>query len=400
MGSVRQAPTQRLARRRRQTRRRQLRRFALALFAALLVPVVYSYVTTMAQPSSLPLSVRSVEWIRANHGAWLVDTVEHYWYTWTAPAPGGPTLKSLPAVGLVRRPSVQPRQRPRVHTTAYEPARIVPVLRPGLPGEGVWHAAGPSVYGRPPLLVTTFRPDRTYPRIVAYVAWVDHTRTQLALYPGRYEPPGASPRGPMEVPPGERGRLVATFNSGFTYGDGHGGFGVDGRTATTLQRGMGTVVAYRDGHVDVTSWHAGPSLPRWLVLARQNLPLIVDRGRPSPLLNDSSQWGNTLGNAVRVWRSGIGIDRHGNLIYAAADFQTAPTLASIFVHVGAVRAIELDINPEWPTFNTYGAWGAGQPSKLVPNDQQSVERYLVPDDRDFFAVYRRGPTHSPAVPFR
>ena len=135
-------------------------------------------------------------------------------------------------------------------------------------------------------------------------------------------------------------------------------------------------------------------------LARQNLPLIVDHGRPSPLLNESSQWGDTLGNAVRVWRSGIGVDRHGNLIYAAADLQTAPTLAAIFVHVGAVRAIELDINPEWPSFNTYGAWGAREPFKLVPNDQQSAERYLVPDDRDFFAVYRRVPGRSLAVPFR
>jgi hypothetical protein len=180
------------------------------------------------------------------------------------------------------------------------------------------------------VLVTTFRSDPSYPRVVAYVAWIDHTRTQLGLYPGRYEPPGASPRGPMEVPAGQRYRLVATFNSGFTYGDGHGGFAVDGQTATSLRAGDGTLVAYRDGHVDVTTWRGGPSLPRWLVLARQNLPLIVDRGRPNPLLYDSNQfWGYTLGNAVRVWRSGVGIDRYGNIIYAAADLQTAGSIADL-----------------------------------------------------------------------
>ena len=65
-----------------------------------------------------------------------------------------------------------------------------------------------------------------------------------------------------------------------------------------------------------------------------------------------------------------------------------------------MRAIELDINPEWPSFNAYGAWGAREPFKLVPNDQQSADRYLVPDDRDFFAVYRRVPGRSLAVPFR
>jgi hypothetical protein len=204
----------------------------------------------------------------------------------------------------------------------------------------------------------------------------------------------------MEVPVAERSRLIATFNSGFTYNDGHGGFAVDGRTATPLRRGIGTLIAYRDGRVDIGTWNGGASPPSRVVLARQNLPLIVDRGRPSPLLNDSNQWGDTLGNAVRVWRSGIGIDRHGNLIYAAADLQTAPTLAALLMHVGAVRAIELDINPEWPSFNVYGAWGARYPVKLVPNDQQPADRYLTPDDRDFFAVYRRDPGRSPAVPFR
>lgn len=363
-----------------------------------LAPVVYSYVTTMSQPSSLPLSVRSIEWVRANHGAWLVDTVEHYWYSWTAPSPGGPPLKALPVVGIAAK-----KQRPRRRSTtvpSYRPPRIAPVLRPALPGEGIWQATGWTVRGRPPLLVTTFRPDPVYPRVVAYVAWIDHTRTQLGLYPGRYEPPGASPRGPMEVPFGQRYRLLATFNSGFTYVDGHGGFAVDGQAVKPLQDGVGTVVAYRDGHVDIVRWRGRSTIPPWLVLARQNLPLIVDRGRPNPTLDESSRWGNTLGSAVRVWRSGLGIDRHGNLIYAAADLQTVKTLAALLIHAGAVRAIELDINPEWPSFITYSSPGGRDPIKLVPNYQQPATRYLSPDDRDFFAVYTRVAGATRSVPFR
>ena len=65
------------------------------------------------------------------------------------------------------------------------------------------------------------------------------------------------------------------------------------------------------------------------------------------------------------------------------------SLAQILVHAGAVRAMELDINAEWPSFNSYGRRGGGDPRQLVPNTQQSATRYLVPDDRDFFAVYRR-----------
>ena len=362
----------------------------------LLTPVLYSYVSTMSQPSSLPLSVRTVEWIRVNHGAWLVDTVEHYWYSWNAPAPGGPALKALPRVGA-GLPAVHRVAR---HEHAYRPPRIVPLIGPALPSEGVWNPTGRLVAGSPGVLVTTFRPDRSYPRIVAYVAWIDHTRTQLALYPGRYEPPGASPRGPMEVPPGQRRRLLATFNSGFTYNDGHGGFAVDGQTVTPLRQGIGTVVESLGGSVDVRSWCCGPRLPRSLVLARQNLPLIVDHGRPNPLLSNGSLWGSTLGNAVRVWRSALGVDRRGNLVYAAADLQTAQTLAALMIHAGAVRAMELDINPEWPSFNLYAAPGGVGAVKLVPNDQQSATRYLVPDDRDFFAVYGRDFHASATVPFR
>ena len=84
------------ARRRRRRRRLGLLLIVVALFA----PVVYSYTSTMLQPSSLPLGVRSVEWLRNHHGNWLVDEVESIYYGWKAPKKGGAELKSLPAVGL------------------------------------------------------------------------------------------------------------------------------------------------------------------------------------------------------------------------------------------------------------------------------------------------------------
>jgi hypothetical protein len=148
------------------------------------------------------------------------------------------------------------------------------------------------------------------------------------------------------------------------------------------------------------TWRGAAAPGRGIVLARQNLPLIVSGGRPSPALSIGSEWGATLGNAVRVWRSGVGVDRRGNLIYAAANYQTVGTLASILIHAGAVRAMELDINAQWPSFITYARGGARDASKLVPNYQQSASRYLAPDDRDFFAVYRRVPRGSSLVPFK
>ena len=260
-----------------------------------------------------------------------------------------------------------------------------------LPGEGIWHRTGPPVAGGPAILVTSFRTELEYPRIVAYVAWFDRKRTALAWYPGRYEPPNAAARGPAMVPHDQRWRLLATFNGGFTHIDGNNGSAVNGVTDEPLQDGLATLIEYRDGHVDVRTWHGGPNAGRSVVFARQSLPLIVDHGRLSPQLNYSTEWGYTLGNAVRVWRTGVGIDRQGNVIYAAADDQTVFTLARILQRAGAVRAMQFDINAEWPTLVTYRHQDGLLPTEVVPNPMQPATRYLVPDDRDFLAVYRRLP---------
>ena len=298
----------------------------MIVLLALLAPVVYSYTTTMLQPSSLPLWPRSVEWLRAHHGNWLVDEAEHYYYSWQAPSKGGPQLTSLPTVGVssaaLAAAGGNAAPADRRLGPVVTPPTITRAFAHRLPGEGVWRGTGPLIHGRPPVLVTTFRTEVDYPRIVAYVAWFDHTRTSVAFYPGRYEPPSAPVRGPMSVPNDQRWRLLATFNGGFIYRDGNNGSSIGGRQYEPLKAGLATLVAYRDGRVDVKTWNGGPVAGTQIAFARQSLPLIVDHGRLNPALNDSSQWGYTLGNAVRVWRTGAGIDRHGNLIYAAADFQT------------------------------------------------------------------------------
>jgi hypothetical protein len=163
-----------------------------------------------------------------------------------------------------------------------------------------------------------------------------------------------------------------------------------GHVFAPLRDGLATLVGYRDGSVDVRSWSGGPESGSGVQFARQNLPLIVDNGRLNPRLSNGSEWGATLGNEVRVWRSGIGVDAHGDLLYAAANDQTAESLALILQRAGAVRAMELDINYEWVTFDFYGSAWAADPSKLLPGMDREATRYLSPDDRDFFAVFRRG----------
>jgi len=363
---------------------RLVRRVAYAFIALIFLIEGISYVRYMEQPSSVPFGPRSVEWVRANVSSWLVDEIEREYYSWNAPAKGGPTIKALPAVGMgtVNLGQVAASQAP---------PSITPLIQPALPGEGVWRTTGLNVGGSPPVLVTTFRSDPVYPRMVAGVAWIDQRKARVMLVPGRYEPPGSGPRGPMEVPLALRSQLLATFNSGFRLEDSHGGFYANGHVWAPMVNGMATAVGYTNGLVNIVPWQGGRTIPSDVAFARQNLPMIVNDGRPNPNLNDSSQWGATLGNAVRVWRSGIGIDRNGNLIYAAADQQTVGSLAQILIHAGAVRAMETDINYEWVTFITYAAPNGGVPSKLLDGIDHGGTRYLSPDDRDFFAVIARAP---------
>ena len=146
---------------------------------------------------------------------------------------------------------------------------------------------------------------------------------------------------------------------------------------------------YRDGRMDVINWTAGPTAPNDVLYARQNLPLILEHGQLNPNLSDGPEWGATLGNAIRVWRSAIGIDRHHNLIYAAAPEQTVGSLAAVLIHAGAVRAMELDINSYWTSLITYRFPGAHGAADLLSSMSRPPSRYLTPDDRDFFAVYAR-----------
>jgi hypothetical protein len=340
----------------------------------------------MSKPSSSSLGIRTVEWLRENGARGLVNDVENFYYSLNAPSKGGPALKRLPSQAGASSPLMP--AIPKIHY--YRPPRINPLIHPALPGEGVWHATFAPGGSRPPVLITSYRPDRDYPNIVAGVAWMDHTRTSTWLYPGLSEPAVTLPsRGPMEVPMSRRSKLVATFNGGFKLKDSRGGFAEGGHTYAPLTDGIATIVRYRSGKVDLIPWHGGSTAGHDVAYVRQDLPLIVNHGRPNPNLSDGPEWGATLGNAIRVWRSAVGIDGHGNLMYVAANQQTVASLAQILVHSGAVRAMELDINAYWPSFITYKFPEARRPANLLSGMARSPLRYLTQDDRDFFAVYVR-----------
>ncbi len=377
------------------TRPRVGRVTRLTATLSLLLVCVSFFTSVVLASSGIPISIRAVEWVRGNGGRSFVISVENFYYTLTAPGKGGKALRALPAQHgqtLASRGAGSGAQARGAHAVAlvqYAPPPIKPLIKPALPGEGKWLAPfkEPGLK-HPPVLITSFRSDPVYPQMVAGVAWINTHEVNINYYPGSQEPSVNLPsRGPEMVPTSLRYKLLATFNSGFKLVDSGGGVVVNRHTYAPLKRGDATFVKYANGKMNVISWHSGPIAGPNVLYARQNLPLIVNNRKPNPDLSNGPQWGATLGNAVRVWRSSVGITKYGDLIYAAANYQTVGSLAQIMIHAGAVRAMELDINYEWPSFITYTGPGAVGAANLLPGMAQSPQRYLTPDIRDFYAVY-------------
>jgi hypothetical protein len=364
---------------------RSRRRWALVLSAAVLISAAAwptaSYISALTYPGSASFTVRTVEWVRDHGGGGLVDLVENWWYS-NPPSAAAPNLASLPS------PAAPSPSRPR----APAPIPVPPGLGP-LPGEGRW-AAGRADPGGAPAIFTTFeRPDPRHPSIVAGVARIDTHTTRLQLVAGTTQPDHTTGPEHAQVPVDARAGLVATFNSGFKMIDANGGFYANGSTARALRPGAASVVIRADGSATVGQWGRDATLIPDVVAVRQNLDLVVDDGRPVAALADNTgdRWGSTHNQVQYTWRSGLGIDAAGNLVYVAGGAMNLTTLAAALVQAGAVRGMQLDIHTQMVDFLTYPA-GADHSSngvKLLPGMAGGANRYLLPDQRDFFAVILR-----------
>jgi hypothetical protein len=79
-------------------------------------------------------------------------------------------------------------------------------------------------------------------------------------------------------------------------------------------------------------------------------------------------------------------------VWAGGEHLTPSQLAGALLGAGVVRAVELDINPEWVAGYLYGhRGGAGPlaPVAVVPAQNGVPGFFLAPYSRDFFTVEAR-----------
>ena len=344
--------------------------------------------SALTRPGTDSVAARLAEWGRTHGLSSTVDLAERLQYQLNPPKVGGE-----PRGGLPSGPGSAPPSRAPVSVGALAlPPPVRPLTAHPLRGEGVWHPEA-FVHGRVALGTAFLRADSTHTSYVSGLVWMNPDLLRFALHPGTLDPGHGNWGQPDTIPSASRRGLLAAFNSGFRLYASRGGYVAYGHTAHKLRSGAASLVIDRSGRATVGQWGRDITSSSAVVAVRQNLDLIVDAGRPVAGLasNEQKRWGATLGNAYYVWRSGIGVRADGTLVYAAGNSLSAVTLSGLLARAGCVRAMELDINPEWTSFVLYSGAGSGgpAPAKLLPDMQQPADRYYHPVSRDFFTVYGR-----------
>jgi len=360
----------------------------VVVLVGLVVVVGWSLGSALVRGSD-PVGVKFVEWVRGHGGGGIVSVIERVWYEHHQPAKGGTPKGGIPKVAAPIGPPTTATAVPT--TVAYTPPPITPIASPALAGEGIWQPTGRLVHGHPAVYETFMRPDRVHTSLLAGIAWLDRRALRAVIYNGNDQPGGTGWQHGDHVPPSETPGLIAAFNGGFRLDMARGGYQSEGRVIHPFVTGRASFGIRTDGTVDLGTWGRDlqPTTP--YTSAFQSLDLIVDGGTDVPGLtrDDHHRWGETLGGRVFVWRSGIGIDPHGNLIYAAGILDIV-SLADVLRAAGATRAMELDINSYWVSFDTYLPSPNGPiPTKLLPNMQRNANRYLIPGTRYFIATFAR-----------
>ena len=238
-------------------------------------------------------------------------------------------------------------------------------------GEGHWRILA-RVHGVPAIYGTYLRPDKVHTSYVAGIASMNPHLLKFELHPGS-EDPGAGNWGKAQpdIPPGQRRGLLATFNGGFKVASSQGGFFLNGTTRGVLQRGIASMVYYKNGDLTIGVWgQQGLRMTGQVAGVRQNLRPVVVNGRVPASVDQNVQtnWGATLGGGYFVWRSGVGVTADGRIIYVygpALDVPDSgqPAAAGRLCHGDGTRhQPRLDVLHDLPAPAPPGEPGAGQPA--------------------------------------
>lgn len=353
--------------------------------AVVIVAIAAVVVQALRVPGSDSVEAKLAEWGRDHGLSREVTLLERIQYDEDPPAVGG-----SPPGGIASPAGAMTRVLP---SNVLNPTPLG-VLTPGprLPNEGAWQTVV-TVHGGPAVQVAELRPDASHTSFVAGVMRMDPKLIRGELRPGTRDP-GGDWQAATSLTESEQRTIAAVFNGGFRLSDrSHGGYYSEGRTVVPLIDGEASLVLHTDGTSDVGSWNDEVRMDPTVKSVRQNLVPLVDDGQVNPTCATGGQkeWGNTVGQAAFIQRSGFGVTATGVEVYVGGPALSVCSLGRIMQDAGVVRGMELDINPAWVSGAYFHDQSGGPPTgfKLFPAERVDPQHYLSPSSRDWLAWFIR-----------
>jgi hypothetical protein len=353
--------------------------------AVVIVAVAAIVVQALRVPGTDGVEAKLAEWGRDHGLSREVTLLERIQYDEDPPAVGG-----SPPGGIIVAAGAESRA---LSSSALNPAPLG-VLAPGprLPNEGAWQTVV-TVHGGSAVQVAQLRPDASHTSFVAGVMRMDPKLIRGELRPGTRDP-GGSWREATSLTAPELRTVAAVFNGGFRLNDpSHGGYYSDGRTVVPLLDGEASLVLHSDGTADVGTWNEEVRMDPTVVSVRQNLVPLVDGGQVnrSCATGGQKEWGNTVGQAAFIQRSGFGVTATGVEVYVGGPALSVCSLGRLMQDAGVVRGMELDINPAWVSGAYFHDHPSGPPTgfKLFPAERVDPQHYLRSSSRDWLAWFAR-----------
>lgn len=352
-------------------------RWTTRLAVSVMVVAVFGggvYANAESVPGYAPWQDRVSTLVRQIGFGGALDAYENWLYTRHAPPDTSPDVRGLMVTSAM---------------SASASARYpyLPPLAVTADGRG-WHPVVRSPGEQPMVYTALLQPDHFHRSVVIAAALIRSSAVKAHLVAGTAEPAGTG--SPGRIPPERLPDVVAAFNSGFKMSAQPGGFYLDGNNVRDLVDGKASAVIDDHGRLTIGQWGRDLQMSPAIRAVRQNLALIVEKGRPVPGLdrNTDLRWGSSKNQLQYTWRSGLGVTAHGDLWYVAGDQLNLSTLGAAMAQAGVVTGMELDIHSGLQYFSTWQGNGSGrpQPRRLLPTMVGPSERYVQPDIRDFFYV--------------
>ena len=259
--------------------------------------------------------------------------------------------------------------------------------------EGIWTPI--DIQMKQDIMAKTFvRPDKDRPFAIVALVKMNMSHLILSAVAGIKEPGGKLNPGKGHIPDEvqKSNLLVAAFNGGFQQKDGYYGMIIVNKVYLPLKKNLATLIMYTSAKPTIINYQ-GQKLKDDMIAVRQNGPLLLENSQivTSSTAWNMQTWGLTTTNSMYTWRSGIGVTKNGNLIFAVGPSLVPETLAQALLMAGAVNAMQLDINPVWVRFVSFHSLGNETYTydSLIKGMINGGYQYLHGYNKDFFYVTKK-----------